>query len=210
MKCPRETALDRAAIRLQRAGAEPGATAPLPEGIRDLEPLLRHAAVCTRCREILGLLYGTEAARMQGVREPRILPLFPFTGGMGSSRGERRDFEVVDDFEPYLVAAETAGLAPPDGSEDGTSLVLTLATQDDRFVVRIFPNQDGPGATAVLLTADSASSEPGVTPTDGAAHKGEAALGVRLRVAGVEYSFNEKGYARLAEFPVEEVALLLD
>jgi hypothetical protein len=160
---------------------------------------------------------------------PRVLPLFPLAGiavadaarsagagssGSGSTDAESADAEATGDrsfdaAEEYLVAADSPGVQPARIPGEGDSLVLTLATQDQRYVVRIFPNQDGSGATAVLLGADAAPEAQVRGTEQGRVGREAAGPPVFLRVSGVDYPFDERGYAHLVGFPAEEIALIV-
>jgi hypothetical protein len=95
----------------------------------------------------------------------------------------------------YALAAATPGDGPPSEPAWETR-VLTLSSGDDRFLVRIFPNESGEGATAVLVNEDAPVEGSGVRPRP------------FLRVGGVEYAFDAQDVARLAAFPVEGIELV--
>jgi hypothetical protein len=170
---------------------------------------------------------------------PLVLPLFSFTGipaaraarsadsgspdagsaGIGSTQSvsadaRSSDHPFVDDrtsdaLEEYLIAADSPGAQPIAGHGEGDSVVLTLATQDQRYVVRIFPNQDGSGATAVLLGGDAAPEAQAGGTEQGQVDRVAVGPNFFLRVAGVDYPFDGKGYARLGGLPAEEIALIV-
>jgi hypothetical protein len=201
MRCVSDRHLDAAAIRLLDAGILAGralgADLRVKEAALDRRThgLLRHCRSCHTCRERLILLQETEIA----VREKRagshavasgapvILRLYPIVSGdTTGEEGERFD-----------MAAQT-----PDGSgrEEHVmnTAVLTLTTDDERFLVRIFPNEGGGGATAVLLPGEDGG--PASEPQER----------LRIRFAGRDYFFDKHHRAALPAFPASEIELLLD
>jgi hypothetical protein len=71
--------------------------------------------------------------------------------------------------------------------------VLSLATSDRQSIVRFLPDEERPGATAVLVVA-SGQAEPKVRC---------------LLFEGVEYPFEENGWAALPGFPAADVSIVL-
>ncbi len=208
MNCPSERALDRAAAEMLDRGIEPGASR---------SAIGRHARECVRCGEILALLLdaerthrvrleqaveaGTGSFPIGGAPETgrQILPLRPVAAGRRAFAGE--EVAGAADDPGYAVAADT-----PDarGAEQRlqASRVLTLTTENNQFLVRIFPDESGEGAYAVLL--------PSQTPGTGTQHQpGRSVPRVFLRVGDIDSPFDERGTARLAAFPSEPVSVIL-
>lgn len=198
-RCPREEELDWAAVHLLRAGVSPEEPGDLPPALADFAPLRRHLDACARCREILGLLLETERTSQSEEVAGRILPLAPLVAAQGAT--DDADAPGLDEAQEYPAAADSHG-ARPAGEEAAASLVLTLTTQDQRYVVRIFPNQGGTGATAVLLGESSRSGKPRLGSSLRKA-------GFSLRVGEDEYWFDENGYAHLTAFPAGAIALIV-
>ncbi len=119
-------------------------------------------------------------------RRPIVLPLRPVERTR-SIHGTDAETPPGWD-ESYPVAAQTPELGRR--VEDGTtpSRVLTLTTSDDRFLVRILPNNPGPGATAILYPA-----------------RGE----VTIEIDGKSFAFDENGTAALPGFPGADISLVL-
>jgi hypothetical protein len=209
-RCPRDVALDSAAVRLWRAGLRPNVPIALQAGLEDLGPLLQHVAHCAHCWETLNLLYETEATRLS--RDPKaegsvlpgsatdgqvsadpagtlekVLPLFQYVeGGLPPKGPAARDDH--DSGREYPIAAESYR-----SGADGEDLarVITLVTEDQLYLVKIFSNEIGPGATAVLVGTD---------PEDegGRSH-------ILLRSLECDYPFDERGYAALTEYPTRSL-----
>lgn len=186
MRCPGEVQLDHSAIQLvdlgltrpeQWAACLERGGPPLPA---DLLALLAHASQCVRCRELLDLFADTEVRHRASLAGPRIVMLRPLRPDRRPSPSGEREAE-------FQLAAQT-----PHGSEEGGSIegtrVLTMASGDHRYIVRIFPNEGGAGATAVLVGSER---------------------GLVLRLSGVEYAFDENGMAQLPSFPGSEIELLV-
>jgi len=225
-QCPREEVLDAAAMRLHLAGIDPSAVARLPVQLLELEQLLMHTRGCTRCRELLQLLYDAERLRVAGAADEsfagtgnnvrgstgRVLPLLPL-GPIGTEAGTASDpIDAQPDLESFPAAADSPGAHLPTGSADAGSMVLTLATADQSYIVRIFANQGGPGATAILVGTDAESSVPesGVSSDRASAPQRSASPPrVLLRVSGVQYDFGPDGVVRLPEFPLTQISLIL-
>ncbi len=200
-KCLNERRLEAAAARLTdlgiRAEEALGASQEnrsLPAIPQPLLMLLAHARECLRCREIMVLFQETamamrgESGRGEGNRgeggrgeSVEILRLVsPLSNGRHRGEDEpNREFDA---------AAQSPG--GPNGVHlPAAARVLTLTTDDERFVVRIFANEGGEGATAILLGID-------------------APAGLALRIAGKDYSFDANGQAQLPAFPGEAVGLV--
>ncbi len=207
MKCFNERSLDRAALRLADAGFPPGIdpewfdSPALPGGLR---PVLAHAAGCLRCRELLELFHETEvrareavAARVEaGAPGARIIPLEPLRAR--SRRGGAAFDPGSIDRVPFPLAAD----APGSGGEDARAIegitVLTLGSPDGRILVRIFPDESGRGATAILLRDET----PDVGDAPQAGRSGSEAGGaIVLRIGDADYPFDKDGIALLPAFP---------
>jgi hypothetical protein len=203
MHCLRDEEIDEAAVLLLEAGVlidecfrslaikgravEPRVVDPRLLG------LLRHCRRCAACRERLLLLQRTERAlREERARhgadrqEPLVLSLVPIPGFRRPMGEEEGGFDM---------AAQTLG-PEPDGSSRPNVAVLTLVAEDDSFLVRIFPNEGGEGATAVLLSGQVAQIPP-------------ERIRARIRVGGREYEFDGAGRAALPSFPASKIELLL-
>jgi len=194
-----------------------------PELDSDALRLLGHARECFRCRDVLHLfavveedfrrsfavveehpgrlpeessallleVAGVAAAAHVGT-PARVIELHP-----RNHRSRRRlpaDADETPELE-YALAAATPGDEPPPEPAWETR-VLTLSSFDDRFLVRIFPNESGEGATAVLVNEEAPVEGSGVRPRP------------FLRAGGVEYPFDVQDVARLAAFPVEGIELV--
>ncbi len=185
MECWSQGSLERAAIRMADAGIAPGC-APSAAVAADLVSLLAHAQTCTRCRGVLHILFDAEVLMRARGHRPIVLPL-RLLDPTGASRG--MDAETPPGWrESYPVAAQTPEIGRR--IEDGTtpSRVLTLTTSDDRFLVRILPNNPGPGATAILYPARG---------------------GVTIEIDGKSFAFDETGTATLPGFPGADISLVL-
>jgi len=92
--------------------------------------------------------------------------------------------------EPALAAAD-ASLRP------AQARILTLVTDDDRYLVRIHGDALGEGATAILVVSQelSPAGEPAYVPV--------------LRVDQAEFEFDATNMARPPRFPAAEVSLVL-
>ena len=110
--------------------------------------------------------------------------------------------------ESYPIAADSNPLQPPPGGHPGGTPVLTLSSSDGRYLVRIFPNQTGGGATAVLMRESRTAGAEQEPPGSNRRSDAEART-VHLRVSGREYAFDANDYAFLPEFPAQDVELIL-
>jgi hypothetical protein len=178
------------------AGSDPGALSWLAGAMdADVSSLAEHARTCVRCRDWLQLFMETEIR----LREELLASerLSPPSGGILPLRPARLRNEgrhspgAIEDEPGYSLAADTGGGS---GTQPPQVPVLTLSTEDDRFVVRVFRNEGRAGATAVLLPVDPAQTE--------------VASNWTLRMGGVEYPFDGRGIAQLPAFPVQDVALV--
>jgi hypothetical protein len=154
----------------------------------ELADSFRHVRECAYCREVLEVLIHTEVRWRDGaIPDVRAIPLRARWTAPASIEDEDVD-ENGHLFHP-VVAADTPQV--PDQTR-----MLTLITDDDRFLVRIFPDEEGDGAKAVLVFAAQGPPQPQeVRPA--------------LRVSGIDYEFDEEGIARLPQFPGADVALVL-
>lgn len=210
MRCPREGALELAAGRLIDAGLGPAPAVDLTggEGVPpdlaippDLVAILDHARNCVRCRELLDLFHGIETHMRNEyhLSDTIVLALRPVPAGPPLDLSATPDDEIGE--ELYEIAADSASDARRRHEEVLDSVpVLTIATEDGRFFVRIFPNESGKGATAVLQ-GDPQQLCGG--PAEPARRR------LVLRVGGVDYPFNEDQVAALPDLPSCDVALVL-
>ncbi len=241
MRCWNERSIDLAAVRL----ADRGFSGLLESILRrseaippDLIPFLAHATQCVRCAELLELLLDAEtrerdaavldelAASPGGEIEtgqieagsaafrPRLhlLPLYRVPVPRRLSGTEEMETEE----EGYALAADSADLPTEAGQILGDAWVLTLATEDGRYLVRIIPSESEPGATAVLIRAGrSDASEPGQDESSApTAHPGGGesdgpAPEFLLRIGGRDYPFDQNGVLALPEFPATDVVLIM-
>lgn len=155
----------------------------------ELAPSLEHLRDCAHCREILEIFIETETAwRAAADSSARVIPLRPFRSAAPAAF---IDDAWPEEVEEYLVAAADASTRPPQ------SRVLTLMTDDDRYLVRIFPNLLDEGATAILVSL----------PAEGIPAVGSSRPA--LRIAGVEYEFDDGNIARLPCFPSSDLSLVV-
>lgn len=220
--CFRESVIERVAKLLVRRGwTQPqgmeGLLLPRPPGgDPDLDSqalrLLGHARDCFRCRDVLHLFAVVEEDFRRTLKESpslpvevadlvaadaaatplRIIQLHPPRPGPGrrppANADELRETE-------YAWAAATPGDDPPPELTWDTR-VLTLGSDDGRFLVRIFPNESGNQATAVLVNEEVPGEWKGLRPRP------------FLRIGGREYAFDAQDIARLPVFPVETIELI--
>lgn len=151
----------------------------------------QHVAGCAYCREILAVLIHTEA-NWGGVKAttPTVIPLRP----IGGARYSDDAYDDTDEMERmtmdgYPVDAKS----PPRPSQTRT---MTLVTDDDRYLVRIMADESGDGAVAVLVPNDKIAED-------------QAGLRPAIRLAGIDYDFDDKGIVKLPLFPGAEVSLVL-
>jgi hypothetical protein len=183
MECWSDELIERAAVRLADAGIAPG-IAPGAAVASDLIMLLEHTRTCFGCRSRLHSLFDTEILSRARGRAPTVLPLRPVERPPAAA-----EFPAPSEWaEPYALAAQTPEVVVGVNPNARLTPVLTLTTGDDRFVVRIFPNTPGPGATAVLYPAQ---------------------LGATLRIDGTSFSFTDQGTVLLPRFPAADVSLVL-
>lgn len=187
MSHPNERTIERIAMALLDLGTAEswGRNSAVPAELVDS---FGHVCGCAHCREILEVLIQTEAAwRRAEKSDVRVISLRPLLTTTVALDDGHADEEDEDEFP--VAAAHSA-------SRPEQSRVLTLITDDDRYYVRIFPDDEGVGAKAVLVLAAQETPQP------------EEARPA-LRVSGIEYEFDEAGIARLPHFPGEDVALVL-
>lgn len=229
MNCWREQDLDSAAIRLLDAGVKispffdrtPWLDLAAGSGLElDLPPLLQHAARCVRCWEILVDLQETEAAHREILAARSTPRLEPPTPGRvfrlirmpsRSPRSPRVPASPTWDreAEEFAVAAQSADSSQPTEHQIAAASVLNLTSEDSRYVVRIFPNRSGTGATALLLPTEvpaGPDSDAGAPPRPDGDAPGPRIV---LRVQSVDYPFDEHRYAHLPTFPVYDVTLII-
>ncbi len=191
MKHPAEQTIEKIVLAWRELGFSEewdlGARIPV-----NLAPSLAHVRTCTHCREILETLVATEAARpagaKEGWRDPTVLALRPYRT---KAPLPRPTTTTEGESEELLVAAADASTRP------AQSRVLTLVTDDDRYVVRIYPTEEGEGATAILVTVDAEAQpkDPGVRPV--------------LRIGSNDFEFDEANITQLPLFPTSDVSLVL-
>lgn len=191
MKHPDERTIEKIVLALRESGGsrewDLGARIPV-----NLAPSLAHVRGCAHCREILETLVATEAGwqteARAGSRSPTVLVLRPYRTKAPMTRPTTAEQE---ESEELLVAAADASTRP------AQSRVLTLVTNDDRYVVRIYPTEEGEGATAILVTigAEAQASVPTARPM--------------LRFGGDEFEFDQANMVRLPAFPTSDVSLVL-
>ncbi len=189
MNHPDEQTIERVAMALIELGFSMESDAE-PRVPLSLAPSLEHIWRCAHCRETLEILIETERAwrRSEKSSGKVLLPLRPLRVGP-PARGD--DPAPAEDADEFLVAAADASTRP------AQTRVLTLVTEDDRFLVRIFPDEEGGGATAILVSLPESDAD--------------AAGAIRpiLRLEGTDYGFDESRTVRLPHFPTSEIALFL-
>jgi hypothetical protein len=185
MKCWSQESIGQAAIWMADAGIAPGC-APGAAVTPDLVALIEHAQTCVRCRDLLRREFDAEILLRARGRNPVVLPLAPVDPSRPVFPGSLE--ETPGRLGSYPLAAQTPGSGSH--AEEGVrpTCVLTLTTSDGRFIVRIFPNEPGPGATAILY------------PTR---------LGATIEIDGMRYAFGEDGSAALPGFPGADISLVL-
>jgi hypothetical protein len=206
MECYDEDTLESAAGAYLRAGIDLGAEGaragarPGGEISPELRSILSHARSCTRCRELLEIFQSTERelrANLTGASRgapPLCIPLEPLAARVTDRPGVRDPA-----WTGYALAADSE--RPAQTADSRTSPpVLTMASADGRFLVRIFRRSAGEGATAILVRGDQL---PAGAPLP------EGASEVCLLFQGTEYHFDEKGHVALPRFPADEISLLV-
>jgi len=237
--CWSRTEIDHAAMRLvgrfRDASAGSGFPAIVPP---DLAPLVAHARDCPHCGEWLRICWMTElrlqrsleARQLELARGGRVVLMWPMRGSAGGSalpRSSNRDGSLpewldvrrdpaapyeapahVQSSARYPLAADASVNEP--GAPTRNVPELTLSSDDNLLIVRIFPNEGGAGATAVLVgdaeaaTVRSAPSGPAPGPPEPGSRKR-----ILLRVNESEYSFDERGTASLPDFPAASVSIVI-
>lgn len=224
MKHPDEQTIEKIAIALCVDGCSRGWEGFTRLNV-PLARSLDHVRSCARCREILETLIDTEEAWRAGAgsAQPapsvRILPLRPWqarrrppSGQPSAGRSERASGDASTPFAPSVAPPigrtpdpRCRAEEPPEpalAAADATlrpaqARILTLVTDDDRYLVRILGDDPGEGATAFLVV-----SEDGPGP-------GEAGLVPVLLVERTEFEFDASNMARLPRFPAAEASLIL-
>jgi hypothetical protein len=217
MRCFDERSIDSAAICLADLGFSGDITSILSRDVAipfAFAPIVAHAGRCFRCAELLELFLETELLSRQPARclaadsaqgpayeSEMVLPL----RRARSTTGTLDPPEDAREREDYDLAADSA---PPVDPEDvlGNTWVLTLSTDDGRYVVRVFPQEGGRGAVAVLIRAADPES-PAEQSGDGDAGGGGSCL--FLRIGNRDLPFDEKGMLTLPEFPAKDIALII-
>jgi hypothetical protein len=220
--CFRESAIERVAKLLVRRGwtqaqGTDGLFLPTPPGRgpgldSQALRLLGHARACFRCRDVLHLFAVVEVEFRESLEESPSLPSeaadVAAAGYPGASvrvialhpqrhRSRRSPAPEAEELPEaaYAWAAATPGdEAPPELAWE--TQVLTLSSGDGCFLVRIFPNESGEGASAVLVHEGVSREESTVHPRP------------FLRIGGVEYAFDAQDVARLPAFPAETIELV--
>ncbi|MBP6876081.1 MAG: hypothetical protein KBD56_08430 [Candidatus Eisenbacteria bacterium] len=193
--------------RLDRRLPEPRRSGSNSPTLRDL---LEHSIDCARCRELLALFQaasiGLEEELARGEAALRERPAEAAAKTKAGRVVELRSIEPLrrsasvteEDAREYRVAADTG----PEGEKSEIASeppVLSLESVDGRHVVRIFAQEPGPGAVAVLLQSE---------PQD-VSRGGEKAPKLFLQVGDEQYPFVEDGTARLPRFPADRIALVV-
>ncbi len=176
-----------------------------------LRDLLEHSIDCVRCRELLGLFQATRigleeelaggeeavrerppeaAAKTKAGRVMELRSIEPLRRSASVSEGDAPEYRVAADTGPEGEKGEIASEPP----------VLSLESVDGRYVVRIFTQEPGPGAVAVLLHSE---------PQD-VSRGGEKAPKLFLQMGDEQYPFAEDGTARLPRFPADRIALVVE
>jgi hypothetical protein len=204
----------------------------------DLAPLVAHSRDCPHCGEWLRICWMTElrlqrsleARQLELARGGLVILLWPMRRAAGGSvetpavhrddslpewLDDRRD-PMAPDGAPALVpgrigyslAADESSIEP--GAPTPNVPELTLTSDDRRLIVRIFPNEGGAGATAVLVgdaeAATARSVSPGTAPGPAEPPRRGRIL---LRVDESEYVFDESGTASLPGFPAASVSIVI-
>jgi hypothetical protein len=189
MGCRSEPELERAAARLLLEGAGPSA---------DLEATLDHARGCARCGEVLEIFL--EARTLLGEERDRpgiVLPLRRW-GRTSKERarpwGKDTGTGEADAAPEFEVAAATVFPGRADAAHPAAQ---AFECSDERFLIRIVPDEAGTGASAILVA---------LLPDWSAA---VAAIGPRLRVGASEYPFGPDAVAHLPEIPSGPLSLVL-
>ena len=191
MGCWEESRIERAALRLVHAD-ERGEEAPA-----DLGPFREHARRCARCGRILRRLMETER-RFRALRSLRASAENPPRAAVIALVDvERPEAPPVDPAEKpglecFSYAADArAAPARPEGPR-----IRHLRSEDGAIEVRVIENEDGRGATAVLVSAPK-SADPG------------GAGRWSLRTGAGSFPFRSGGAAALPAFPEEATIDLL-
>lgn len=217
MKCWSREELDAAAMRLVSSGRPwPSLWPTVPDDAMpsDLVPLVTHARLCSLCGELLRLFLmteerlhrGLEASERERTRGGRVVLLWPIGSAQASesaSPGRLRGGS-------YQLAADAPGdRAGAPGQPPVRE--LTLSSDDNRLIVRIFPNDGGAGATAVLVGSPEPPDPSERAQVSAAAEPADAGSlpRVLLRIDEEEYSFDERGIASLPGFPAAAVSIVL-
>lgn len=159
-----------------------------------LSDTIDHVRICPSCALTARELLDTELEllAMEEVEQIIALVVTPAWSPQVQASPEE-DHDPVE----YAVAADSPG-----GGErislDGHS-AISLASKDGRYLVRIFRNEEGEGATAVLLRTQE--------PDDG--EDNEADSGISLSLDGKDYRFDAEGTVKLPAFPATPPSLVL-
>ncbi len=171
MDCWSEEAIEREARKMSR-GDRP----------QDAE-FLDHARSCVRCGELLLLFQNAERgmelelSALPSVPGAHVLRLRPARSGVA---GRKLDALKPVEFD---LAADTRRAEQ--------KRVITLTTEGGSFLVRLFPNDPEPGATAVLVASQG-------DPTR-----------ITLPIGKDEFPFGADGIARIPDFPGPDVYLIV-
>lgn len=134
-----------------------------------------------------------------------------------TSRHPEREREAADESRVRVIPLIEADIEPPrlfshgagqsdyslaaDDHPDRDGRTRTFISDSGIYVVRIFPNENGKGATAVIIHTDEGGED----------HEGVAKGTPKpfLRFNGLEISFDESGSASLDSVPDGTVELIL-
>ncbi len=199
MNCWSDQTLQWAVRRLLEMDADAqavlsGGEALLEDAPASLKEALAHIRSCPSCALTARDLLETELElhAMEGVEQ--IIALVQAPSWSPSAKAESAE---EPEFSEYAVAADSRGLDQRI-SLDGHG-AISLSTRDGRYLVRIFRNKEGEGATAVLLQTHE--------PDD--AGQGQSGQQISLSIDGEDYTFDTDGTARLPAFPAKPPSLVL-
>jgi hypothetical protein len=197
MNCWNEQTLQWAVRRLLESQADPrgvleGQTSLGEDSAKAVQDVVRHLTDCACCRQLARDLLDFELASRKGESTRMVLALEeirPLTQSV--SREEEQD-------EPEYAVAADAGPSREELPLDGHT-AISLSTKDGRFLVRIFRDEKGGGATAVLLRNEAVPAVGNVP-----------APGVSLVIDGTDYPFDSAGIVQLPTFPAAPPCLVVD
>ncbi len=199
MTCWSDQTLHWAARQLMASGTDARAVlqgeAPLPpDRPSSLAEILEHIRRCPSCSVTAVELLETELELLAMEDAEQVIGLIATPAWSPQLQpDEVNDPELLE----YAVAADSPG-----GGErislDGHG-AISLASRDGRYLVRIFRNAEGEGATAILLRTQE--------PDD--PEEGQASPGISLSLDGRDYGFDAEGTVKLPAFPASPPSLIL-